>query len=468
MSASRINTAGGALAVFAGVFARGGAASAVDDAAWLQALLDVEAGLARALARTGLVSVAAAEAVTAAARAERFSAAELGQAAAEAGNPIPALVAALTRELGSSQPDAARAVHLGATSQDIIDSALVLLLSRALPHIARDLRACAERAAQLASAHRDTLMLGRTLLQAATPVTFGLKAAGWLHALDRVHAELAASLRARLPVQFGGAAGTLAALEDRGLDVMRELARELELACPALPWHTERLPLLEVAGLLARIAAVSGKIAHDVTLLAQSEVAEVRERSGQGRGGSSAMPHKQNPIASISAVSCSRRVPGLYATLLAAAEQEHERAAGSWHVEWETLTDLVRLVGSSVSWLRDTLEGLEVDAARMRANLDAARGLPLAERLSTLLTPALGRKAAQALVADACARVAQSGQSLLACLQSTPELQRALPAAGIDDARLQSALDPAGYLGSTRALIERALAAHANYERDGS
>jgi 3-carboxy-cis,cis-muconate cycloisomerase len=324
-------------------------------------------------------------------------------------------------------------------------------------HIANDLTATANAAARLAQTHRTTLMLGRTLLQHATPVTFGLKAAGWLHALDRVGAQLNA---VPLFVQLGGAAGTLASLETHGTDVVQLMAEELGLLCPVLPWHTLRLPVLDATNALAQVASVTGKIARDITLLAQSEVDEVREPRGAGRGGSSTMPHKQNPIGSIAALGCSRRVPGLVATLLTAAEQEHERAAGAWHAEWETLTELLRLVGSGASWMREVLEGLTVDGERMRQNLDDARGLPLAERLSSELTPKLGRRAAQAFVADATARADHGRRPLLETLRNEPELLRVLTDAGIDDARLVMLLDPAGYLGSTLTFIDRALATH--------
>jgi 3-carboxy-cis,cis-muconate cycloisomerase len=449
--------------VFAGLFARGGAAAALDDQAWLQALLDVEAGLARALARAGLAPESAARAVQAVAQAGRYSLSELAEGSAATGNPVPALVRAMLREVGPLGHQGESALHVGATSQDVVDSALMLLLKRALPHVLVDLDACANASANLTRSHGTTLMAGRTLLQHAIPVTFGLKAATWLHALDQLRVPLAELLHGGLPVQFGGAAGSLAALEGRGLDVMQLLAEELELSCPALPWHTVRLPILEVAGVLGRIAAISGKIARDLSLLAQSEVDEVREAggAGAGHGGSSSMPHKHNPIGSIAAISCCRRVPGLVASLLGAAEQEHERAAGGWHAEWEPLTELVRLVGSAVNWLRTVLEGLEVDSVRMRRNLDATLGLALAERLSTALMPALGRNAAQAFVAEACVRAERSQRPLLTTLNETPQLMRVLHDAGIDPERLSSLLEPANYLGNTHELIERALTAHA-------
>jgi 3-carboxy-cis,cis-muconate cycloisomerase len=449
---------GGGLTLFAGVFSRGEVAAGLDDQAWLQALLDVEAGLSRALARAGLVPEAAAHAVTSAARAEHFSLQELAAGSALTGSPVPALASALTRAVG---PANAIAVHLGATSQDIVDSAMMLLAKRALPLIAADLAASAAATAQLAQRHRDSLMLGRTLLQHATPVTFGLKAAGWLHALDRARQQLAELARTRLFVQLGGAAGTLAALGERGVVVMQLMAEELGLRCPTLPWHTQRSPVLELASVLAQASSATGKIARDISLLAQSELDEVREPRAVGRGSSSTMPHKQNAIGSIAALGCSRRVPGLVATLLAAAEQEHERAAGAWHAEWETLTDLLRLVGSGASWMREVLEGLTVDTARMRQNLDAARGLPLAERLSAALTPTLGRAAAQALVADAVRRADQRRQPLLTTLRDEPKLARVLLEAGIDAAHLAILFDPADYLGSAHAFIDRALAAHA-------
>ena len=278
--------------LFDGVFGRG----AVDtsDQAWLQAMLDTEAALARALEQAGMAAPGAGAAVTAAARAEAFDPAELGRQAALTGNPVPALVRALTRML---PPGPAAAVHQGATSQDIIDTAAMLLARQALGVISDDLAAAAAAAARLAAVHRDTVMIGRTLLQQAVPVTFGLVAAGWLTGLDEAATALDRVAASRLAVQFGGAAGTLSALGDRGPEVAALLAAELGLHTPTLPWHTDRLRITEIAGACAGVTGVLGKIARDVTLLAQSEVGEVREGGGGGRGGSSAMPQKRNPVA---------------------------------------------------------------------------------------------------------------------------------------------------------------------------
>jgi 3-carboxy-cis,cis-muconate cycloisomerase len=438
--------------IFTGLFGRG--AVRTGDEAWLQAMLDAEAGLARALERAGLAPAGAGAAVTAAADASRFDAGDLGRRAALTGNPVPPLA----RVLAAAVPGwAAGAVHHGATSQDILDTAAMLVSSRALDAILADLAGAAAAAAALAEAHRETIMIGRTLLQQAVPVTFGLVAAGWLTAIDEAACALARVAAGRLAVQFGGAAGTLAALGQDGPRVTALLAAELGLAVPVLPWHTDRLRILDLAAALAAAAAVLGKIARDVTLLAQSEVAEVRE--GPGRGGSSAMPQKSNPVASVLILGCTRRVPGLLATLAAAAEQEHQRAAGGWHAEWEPLADLLRLTGSAASWGAELLAGLAVDAGRMRANLDAAGGFPMAGRVAALLAPALGPAPAHDLIAAASADAAAAGQPLGTALRAGAAA-RALAEAGVTADQVGAALDPAGYLGSAQTFTDAALAAH--------
>jgi 3-carboxy-cis,cis-muconate cycloisomerase len=445
--------------LFGGVFARGGAGTG--DQAWLTAMLQTEAALARALERAGLAPAGTGAAVTEAARAGAIGAAELGRQAALTGNPVPALVRALAARV---PPAAAAAVHKGATSQDIIDTAAMLLARGALAAVAADMAAAADAAAALAARHRDTVMIGRTLLQQAVPVTFGLVAAGWLTGLDEARAGLDRVRAGRLAVQFGGAAGTLSSLGADGPRVAALLADELGLPLPVLPWHTDRLRIIEVAASCAGAAAVLGKIARDVTLLAQSEVAEVREGdeagAGTRRGGSSAMPHKRNPVAAVAVLACTRQVPGLLATLTAAAEQEHQRAAGAWHSEWEPFSGLLRLTGSAASWGAELLAGLTADPARMRANLDAAGGFPLAERMSGLLAPALGAAAAHDLVAEASSAAVAAGQPLRAALLGDPGLRGRLEAAGVTPAQVEAALDPAGYLGAAGEFVDAALAAH--------
>jgi 3-carboxy-cis,cis-muconate cycloisomerase len=472
--------------LFARLFDSGGADTG--DEAWLQAMLDTEAALARSLERASLAARGAGNQVTAIARADRFDIDQLASQSVLTGNPVPGLVRALSAML---PPQAAAAVHKGATSQDIMDCAAMLIARSVLDAVLADLAAAAAAAAQLARAHRDTAMIGRTLLQQAVPVTFGLVAAGWLTGLDEARQGLARVRRERLAVQFGGAAGTLAALGDAGPRVAALLAEELGLALPVLPWHTDRLRIVEVAASLAGASAVLGKIARDVTLLAQSEVAEVREGQGAGddaaadshgagsgggsssspadqpagiRGGSSAMPHKRNPVAAVVILGCTRQVPGLLATLTASAEQEHQRAAGAWHAEWEPFSGLLRLAGSAASWAAQLLAGLEVDADRMRANMDGAGGLPLAENVVKLLAPALGRLPAHDLIAEASAKAAAGGGSLGDVLVDVSELAKRVAAAGVSGEQIRAALDPSGYLGAAPYFIDRALAAHQEYQ----
>jgi 3-carboxy-cis,cis-muconate cycloisomerase len=433
--------------LFSGVLARGEAAVAVGDAGWLRALLDVEAALAHATAAVGLVPAAAAETIArVCGDASAYDVDELGRQAAAGGNPVIPLVRAIERAAG----DAGRHVHHGATSQDILDTAMMLVASRALGALTADLRAAQRSAVRLARQHRDDVMAGRTLLQQALPTTFGLKAAGWALALDGARERVTA---VSLPVQLGGAAGTLSAYGGQGSAVTQRLAALLDLSAPVLPWHTSRLPVADLAGALGSTAGVVGKVALDVVLLAQTEVAEVAE-GGQGRGGSSAMPHKRNPVAAVQARAATRRAPGLVATLLAQMEQEHERAAGAWHAEWAPLTDLILTTGSAVAWLWDCLRELRVDAPRMRDNLESAAGDVATERIASALAPVLGRAAAHELVA-AAAHSARSDQRLLRdVLLADKRVTSALGTEGLDEL-LDGPLD----IGEAPDLVDAALAA---------
>ncbi|WP_035857684.1 3-carboxy-cis,cis-muconate cycloisomerase [Cryptosporangium arvum] len=405
------------------------------DRAVFRAMLDVEAALARAEASVGVIPADAADAIGAACGGE-FDLAAVGLAGVGAGNPVVPLVRQVEQRLPSS---AKPWVHHGATSQDVLDTALMLVASRARGAVLDAVRHAADALAGLAAAHRGTLMVGRTLGQQALPTTFGLKAAGWLVALDTAAVRLRA---VPLAIQFGGAAGTLAALGSRGLDVAAALATELGLAEPVLPWHTDRQRVLDLGSALAAVSAALGKIALDVTLLASSEVREVAE-GGEG-GGSSAMPHKRNPANAILVRSASLRTPGLLATLhTAAAQQEHERATGGWHAEWETLRELLDVVGGAAGRAARFLPDLQVDGAAMRATLDATGGVLLSESVSGALAETLGRGAAHDLVKNAVA----TGRPL----------REVLLEAGVD---ADPVLDPANYLGSASALVDRALAAH--------
>ncbi|MEX2288940.1 MAG: 3-carboxy-cis,cis-muconate cycloisomerase [Mycobacteriales bacterium] len=435
--------------LFGGIFGRGGAAAEVSDAGWLRALLDTEAALARAGAQARLFPVDVAQAITVAcADAERYDVADLGRQAADAANPVVPLVRAIERLAG----EAGAHVHQGATSQDILDTASMLVARRALQPLRADLRAAAEAAAELARRHGDTVMVGRTLLQQAVPTTFGLKAAGWALALHGAERRLAA-VEAGLPAQLGGAAGTLAALGGAGGQVLAALAGELGLATPVLPWHTARLPIADLAGALGTGAGVTTKVALDVVLLAQTEVAEVAEGT-PGRGGSSAMPHKRNPVAALSARAAARRAPALVATLLAAMEQEHERGAGTWQSEWEPLSDLLRCAGSAAAWLRDSLEHLVVNPARMWANLDATGAELAAEAVADTLNPVLGRSRAHDVVSAAVSRARAQALPLRDVLLADPAVRGRL-----DAAQLDALLDPAQHVGEAQRLVDLALAA---------
>jgi 3-carboxy-cis,cis-muconate cycloisomerase len=458
--------------LFAGVFAHGtvaGGGAAADDAAWLRAMLAAEAGLARALERAGAAPAGAGAAVTEAARAEDFGPddlAELGRAATATGTPVPGLARVLARKVAS--PAGRSAVHQGATSQDIMDTAAMLIARDALTAAEANLKAAAGAVAGLAQAHRGTLMIGRTLLQQAVPTTFGVVAAGWLAGLDSAIEWLAFVRDTRLAVQLGGAAGTLASLGENGPRVKSLMAQELGLVDPPLPWHTERLRIIDVGTAAARVTAALSAIARDVTLLAQTEVGEVAEgaatdNAGVGparRGGSSAMPNKSNPVAAVAILGCARQAPGLLATLVASAEQEHQRAAGAWHAEWQPYGHLLQLAVSAAAWARDLLAHLRVDKSRMAANLAEAGGLPLAERVTALLRGSLGAPAAHDLVAVAAAKSASSGIPLRDVLLATPEIEDKLTQAGITADQVERALDPASYLGAAQAFIAEALAAH--------
>ncbi len=423
---------------------------AVGGHAWLQAMLDAEAALAVAEARAGLIPAEAAEAIAGCCDATRFDLEEIGYEGRATGNPVPPLVKALTRAL----PDeAARHVHKGATSQDITDTAAMLVARRALDLILSEVDGIAAACARLADDHRETVMPGRTLLQQALPTTFGLKAAGWLVAVLEARKRLLAARESGLAAQLGGAAGTLASLGPDGIRVLEEFARELGLAEPVVPWHTARLRIAEVGSILALAAGVVHKLALDVVLMAQTEVAEVAEPSDGGRGGSSTLPHKRNPVGSVLAAACARRVPPLAQTLQAAMAQEHERAAGgAWHAEWEALSDALALTGGAAAAMREVVEGLQVRPERMHENLDATDGLLLAENVTTIAAKRLGRLEAHELVQAAARRTADDGKPFRDELLTEPDLREVLSAEEID-----AALDPGRYLGSAGAFVDRAL-----------
>ena len=444
----------GSGSLFGGLFAHGEAAAQVDDRALLEAMLEFEVVLLQVLAELDLAPVEAARELSDVVAAGKIdlNLEELGRAAGQQGTPVPGLLRALRRQLSST---ASAHLHKGATSQDVIDTAMMLVARRALDGILADLREAAGACAELVQRWRGTIVPGRTLLQQALPVTFGLKAAGWLSGLDGAGDELASIRDRELAVQFGGAVGTLAGLGDRGLEVAAGMADRLGLAPPELPWHTIRLRPARVAGALGTTLGLLGKIGRDVVLLAQTEVAELAEGGGEGRGGSSTMPHKRNPVGAIGLVACAQRAPGLVATMLAAMAQEHERGAGAWQAEPETLLELFRLAGSGAAIAKELLAGLELDPDKMRRDMDLTGGLVLSESVAAALAESLGRSDAQELVEQAARRSVDEDRGFRDVLLELPEVADTL-----GPERLDAALDPAGYLGVTAELIDRALAAH--------
>ncbi|MFB7292360.1 3-carboxy-cis,cis-muconate cycloisomerase [Actinacidiphila glaucinigra] len=437
------------------------AEEATGDAAFVRGMLDAEAALTRAQSALGLAPAFAAAAVTAtAAEPGRFDPRDLALRARAGGNPVIPLVADLTAAVGERDANAASYVHRGATSQDILDTAAMLVASRALRHVLDDLAAAAEALGRLAAEHRDTPMAGRTLTQHAVPTTFGLKAAGWRSLVLDAHDRLTA-VHGALPAQLGGAAGTLAAFgafaEADGAApgaaaaprLLAAYAAETGLAEPALPWHTLRTPVADLAGALAFTAGALGKVAADVLVLSRTEIGEVSEGAG---GGSSAMPHKANPVRATLIAAAARQVPALAAVLYGSLAAEDERPAGAWHAEWQPLREALRLVGGAT---RDTAElaaGLRVHPQRMRENLDATGGLVVTERLAAALAALMDRGEAKSALARASRRVAEEGITLDDAVARDPVLGGLLP-----EGRLRELTDPTRCTGSAGALADRAL-----------
>ncbi|MEK1835026.1 MAG: 3-carboxy-cis,cis-muconate cycloisomerase [Pseudomonas sp.] len=421
----------------------------------VQAMLDFEAALARAEARVGLIPQTAVASIDAACRAGHYDFAALGEAIATAGNSAIPLVKALGKQIAKNNAEAERYVHLGATSQDVMDTGLVLQLRRALELIEADLAQLGETLAAQARRYVATPMAGRTWLQHATPVTLGMKIAGWLGAVTRSRQRLLELKPRLLVLQFGGASGTLAALGEQAMPIAEALAAELQLTLPEQPWHTQRDRLVEFGAVLGLIAGSLGKLGRDISLLMQTEAGEVFEPSAPGKGGSSTMPHKRNPVGAAVLIGAATRVPGLLSTLFSAMPQEHERSLGLWHAEWETLPEICCLVSGSLQQALLVADGLEVEADRMTRNLDLTQGLVLAEAVSIVLAQRVGRDTAHHLLEQCCKRAVAEQRHLRAVLGDEPQVT-----AELSDAELDRLLDPAHYLGQAHTWVERAVAEH--------
>ena len=422
------------------------------DEAAVVAMVAFETALAAAEAEAGIVPPAAAAAIAATDPAA-LDVAALAKAAGVAGNTAIPLVKMLTALVATADPDAAKWVHYGATSQDAMDTGLVLQLRDAFTIIEADLARAMAAAAALAKAHRDTPMAGRTWLQQALPITFGLKMAGTLDALMRHRDRLAEASPRILSLQFGGAAGTLASLGDKGTEVARLLAGRLNLTLPDTPWHGQRDRILEAASLMAGLVATSAKVARDVALMMQTEIGEVLEPAAPGRGGSSTMPHKRNPALSATILGAAGLAPQLLAAIAAGGSGEHERFAGGWQSEWLALPELARLTGGVVAKLAELLEGMEVKPERMAANLAATRGLLMAEAVQMALAPDLGRLVAHDRIEAACRTAVGEGRDLIDVLAEDPQI-----AAHAGRDRLAALLDPTHYLGAAGTFVDRVLA----------
>jgi len=428
------------------------------DAARLQGMLDFEAALARAEATCGAIPWTAAPAISAQCQEGLFDFAALQQKASNAGNLAIPMVHELTALVAKEDHAAAEFVHWGATSQDAIDTGLVLQLRGALVIVSRELRQLCATLAKLADDHRATLIAGRTWMQHAAPTTFGAKVAGWLDALHRHTSRLAEVREHALVLQFGGAVGTLAALGDKGPDVSDALAHELSLTRPDIPWHGHRDRFAEVAAALGLLTGTLGKIARDISLHAQTEIGELQEPAAAGRGASSSMPQKQNPVASAVVLAAAIRVPALVSTLLSAMPQEDERGLGGWHSEWEVLPEIVCLSGGALHHLSAAISGLQVNNARMRENLEATHGLIYAEGVTMGLAARLGKQKARHAVEAACQRSTQTHAHLREVLLEMPEILQHFQLQEISDF-----FDAQKYSTAGGEMIDKVLAAEKSF-----
>jgi len=422
------------------------------DEALLEGMLKFESALAAAQADLGVIPKKAATVIGECCSLRKFGIKELLHSAEQDGNPAIPLVRALSKSVAATDSEAAKYVHMGATSQDAIDTGLMLCTKKALALIIADLISLEEQLIRLVKRHRRTFLPGRTLLQHARPISFGLKAAGWLDGITRCRKMLQEDAARDLAVQFGGAVGSLAASGPKGLEILDTLARKLELRAPEIPWHTQRSRLGRVGMDLALTGTALAKIALDVVLLMQTEVAELTEELGPG-GGSSSLPHKQNPVASTKILANAKRIPALAASLLVSMLHEHERSVGGWHAEWVVFPELARAVGGSAAHALNLIVGLQVLSERMRANIESSKGLIFAENVSTELSKSLGKSGAHSLVARASQAVRQTGLHLREVLEKDPAVGNLL-----DPSALDRLFSPEHATDLTDELINRVLA----------
>ena len=415
-------------------------------------MLEFEIALAEALEQTGVIPAGCSDSIRKV-DPDALDCDAIARGGRSAGNLCIPFVKILTEKVAEVDPVAAGYVHWGATSQDVIDSAMMLQMKAALPLLEADLNKTCDGLVKMIRANVDTVMSGRTWLQQGPPITLGLKVAGWLDALHRHKVRLARVRSESIALQFGGAVGTLAALGGEGIAVTEFLALKLGLPAPEMPWHTQRDRIVDIATTLGALVGTLGKMARDVSLLMQTEVGEFLEPAGEGRGGSSTMPHKRNPVASAVMLSAAMRVPGLVSTMLSAMVQEHERGVGGWHAEWETLTEIVRLTAGCLRCAEEIAEGAIVEVAAMQVDLDILRGVAMAEGVAFALARRAGKAQSHRIVEEISQRALREKISMKDAIAGEPSIQE-----HFTREELLLLLEPANYLGVHRMFIQRVLA----------
>ncbi len=422
------------------------------DESFIKYMLCFEAALARAQAEQGLIPDAAAKTIEACCKIENINIELLIEQISLGGNPNIPLIKQLTQAVASKDAEASKYVHFGATSQDVIDTATVLQLKDALLLMTTDLDLLIKQLVDLIKTHRNTLMMGRSFKQHSRPITFGFKVARWLDSLLRSRNQLGGLSQHNLMLQLGGAVGTLSSMEDKGLRIAEAMAKILDLNVPAISWHSQRDRFAGVATTLGILQGNIGKLAEDIHLLMQTETGEVFEPFSPGKGASSSMPHKRNPVGCIAIRANSKRIPGLVSTMLYCLDGDHERATGNWHAEWETLSAIVQLSAGSVRQAVAITDGLEVDAKRMRINLEQTRGLIYAENLLVTLTKHIGKTDAEDLVEKNCKEATKQGIHLKELIRKSPEVMKYISPDKIEDL-----FDPKNSVGLCEEFINRVL-----------
>jgi 3-carboxy-cis,cis-muconate cycloisomerase len=424
----------------------------LSDEALIGSMLRFEAAVALSQARSGIIPSGAAQAIERNCTPEKLNFSKLAQEARLGGNVVIPLVKQLTKLVGEDDREAANYVHFGVTSQDVIDSSYMICLKEATIRLERDLQLLVNQLADLTRKHRGTIMAGRTFLQQARPITFGLKTAGWLDALLRSRKSIREELGEAFTLQLGGAVGTLSSMQDHGIRVAEALGEMLGLAVPDKPWHSQRDRLVSLASCYGILTGNLGKMAKDISLLSQTEIAEVMEPVSEGKGGSSAMPHKVNPAGCICILANSARVPSLLSTLHVALVGDHERATGLWHAEWQTITDLVQLTGGALARAVEITDGLVVDGKQMLNNLELTRGLIYAENVAIALAPLMDRAQAHLLIEQCCLEARRNSLHLKDVCLNHPMIRKLL-----EPSEIEVCFDPTHSLGVSKEFIDRVL-----------